>query len=137
MVVATYGEDAEFSAFASEDPRARFFPSLGFQVPAQIDQLAGDQFYTEISQERADLLNADLLVWDQLSYTPGGTATVQANPLVQRLDSMSDGHAVFLTGDLEYAFAFNTVLSLSFLLDGVVPMLEAATDGDPATSPVK
>lgn len=131
VVVATYGEDAQFSAFASEDPRARFFTSLGFQVPAEIDQLAGDQFYTEISSERADLLDVDLLVWDQLSYTPGGRATVEANPLIQRLGAMQDGRALFPPEDLEFAFAFNTVLSLPFLLDGVVPMLEAATDGDP------
>lgn len=134
-VVATYGEDGQFSAFASEDPRARFFTSLGFHVPAEIDQLAGGQFYTEISRERADLLDADLLVWDQLSYTPGGRATVEGNPLVQRLGAMRDGRVLFLPEDLEFAFAFNTVLSLPFLLDGVVPMLEAATDGDPATVP--
>ncbi|MGH3475788.1 MAG: iron-siderophore ABC transporter substrate-binding protein [Pseudonocardiaceae bacterium] len=134
-VVATYGEDGKFSAFASEDPRARFFTSLGFTVPAEIDQLAGDQFYTEISAERAGLLDADLLVWDQLSYLPGGRATVEANPLVQRLNAMQDGRALFLPEDLEYAFAFNTVLSLAFLLDGIVPMVEAATDGDPATVP--
>lgn len=127
-VVATFGEDGKFSAFASEDPRARFFTSLGFTVPAEIDQLAGDQFYTEISAERVDLLDADLLLWDQLSYLPGGRATVEANPLVGRLDAMQDGRALFLPADLEFAFAFNTVLSLPFLLDGVVPMVEAATD---------
>lgn len=134
-IVATYGEDGKFSAFASEDPRSRFFTSLGFKVPAEIDQLAGDQFYTEISAERVSLLDADLLLWDQLSYLPGGRATVEANPLVGRLDAMQDGRAVFLPEDLEYAFAFNTVLSLPFLLDGVVAMVEAATDGDPATVP--
>lgn len=135
VVVATYSEDGKFSAFASEDPRARFFTSLGFTVPAEIDQLAGDQFYTEISAERAGLLDADLLLWDQLSYVPGGRATVEANPLVGQLDAMQDGRALFLPEDLEYAFAFNTVLSLPFLLDGIIPMIEAATDGDPATVP--
>jgi hypothetical protein len=94
-VVATYGEDGQFSAFASEDPRARFFTSLGFQVPAEIDQLAGDQFYTEISRERADLLDADLLVWDQLSYTPGGRATVETNPIDYAAAVEPDGYQMW------------------------------------------
>jgi hypothetical protein len=54
--------------------------------------------------------------------------------LVQQLEATQQGRAIFLEGDLENAFAFNTVLSLPFLLDGVVPMIEAATDGDPATT---
>lgn len=66
---------------------------------------------------------------------PGGRTTVEGNPLVQRLGAMGDRRVLFLPEDLEFAFAFNTVLSLPFLLDGVVPMLEAATDGDPATVP--
>ncbi|MGH4009697.1 MAG: ABC transporter substrate-binding protein [Pseudonocardiaceae bacterium] len=116
------------------DLEARFVTSLGFKVPAEIDQLAGDQFYTEISAERVDLLDADLLLGDQVSYLPGGRSTVEANPLVGQLTAMQDGRALFLPEDLEYAFAFNTVLSLPFLLDGV-PMVEAAADGDPATVP--
>jgi iron complex transport system substrate-binding protein len=48
---------------------------------------------------------------------------------------MRDGRVLFPPEDLEFSFAFNTVLSLPFLLDGVEPMLEAATDGDPATVP--
>ncbi|MGH3366891.1 MAG: iron-siderophore ABC transporter substrate-binding protein [Nocardioidaceae bacterium] len=134
VVVATPPADGPFGTFASEDPRARFFTSLGFQVPARIDELAGDSFYATISPERADLLDADLLVWDQLSYLPGGRAAIEANPLVQQLGATQEGRVIYLDGDLEYAFAFNTVLSLPFLLDGIEPMLEAATDGDPATT---
>ncbi len=136
VVVATPGVQAgQFATFASEDPRPRFFATLGFQVPAEIDQLAGDSFYFDISPERVDLLDADLLVWDQLSYLEGGRATIEADPRVQQLDAMQDGRTIFLPPDLEYAFAFNSVLSLPFLLDGVVPMIEAAADGDPATVP--
>lgn len=133
VAVATPGVDSgTFGTFASEDPRSRFFRSLGFEVPAEIDQLAGDSFYADISRERVDLFDTDLLVWDQLSYLEGGRATIEADPLIRQLAVMRDGRAVFLSGDLEFAYAFNSVLSLPFFLDGVVPMLEAATDGDPA-----
>jgi hypothetical protein len=45
------------------------------------------------------------------------------------------GHRVFLDEDDELtdALSFQTVLSLPFLLDGFVPMLSAAVDGNPAT----
>ncbi len=135
VAVATPGvESGQFSTFASEDPRSRFFTALGFEVPAEIDQLAGESFYVDISRERVDLFETDVLVWDQLSYVEGGRATIDADPLIQQLDVMRDGRAVFLSGDLEYGFAFNSVLSLPFVLDGVVPMLEAATDGQPAAA---
>lgn len=49
VAVAVLAEDEQFSTFASEDPRSRFFTSLGFQVPAEIDELAGDRFYVDVS----------------------------------------------------------------------------------------
>lgn len=133
MVVTPPGE-GQFGTFASEDPRSRFFTSLGFEVPTRIDDLAGESFYAQISPERVDLLEADLLVWDQLSYFSGGRGAIEADPLLQQTDAMQQGRAIFLEGDLEYAFGFNTVLSLPFVLDGVEPMLEAALDGDPTTT---
>jgi iron complex transport system substrate-binding protein len=117
IVVATpSANEGQFSAFASGDPRSQFFTSLGFEVPAQIDQLAGDSFYVDFSDERLGLLDTDLLVWDQLSYLPGDRATIEAHPVLGRLDAMRDGRAVFLPEDLEYAFAFNSVLSLPYFL---------------------
>jgi len=132
LAVATYIEGT-FSAFASEDPRARFFTSLGFEIPEEFDELAGDSFYADISAERVDLLETDVLVWDQLSFTEGGQAALESDPLIKQLDVMREGRAIFLEGDIEDAFGWNTVLSLPFALDGIVPMLAAASDGDPAT----
>lgn len=127
LAVATYsggGEEAGF--FASEDPRSRFFTSLGFVVPPALDKIAGDEFFGRISRERLDVLDTDVLVWDQLQYVEGGRATIEGDPLVQQLDVMRDRRAVFLEGDLENAFAFNSVLSLPFVLDNLLPMLTAA-----------
>jgi iron complex transport system substrate-binding protein len=126
VVVATHGAD-KLGFFASDDPRSRFFRSLGFEVPARFDELAGDLFYGDISFEEAELLDHDLLVWDQLAFTQGGRATVEANPVVQQLAVMREGRAVFLTGDVEDGFGWNTVLSLAFVLDALVPELERAT----------
>lgn len=132
LAVATYSEDT-FGIFASEDPRSRFFTSLGFEIPDEFDELAGDSFSADLSAERLDLLETDVLVWDQLSFTKGGRAALEEEPLVRQLDVMREGRAIFLEGDIEDAFGWNTVLSLPFALDGIVPMLAAAVDGDPAT----
>lgn len=133
LALATYRPDG-FGVFASQDLRARFFSSLGFELPARFDELAGDQFYTTLSFEQAELLDQDVLVWDQVNFTKGGRATIERDPLLRRLDATREGRVVFI-GELEDAFAWNSVLSLPVALEGLVPMLERATDGDPATVP--
>lgn len=128
LAIATYAEGT-FSSFASEDPRSRFFTSLGFEIPEEFDELAGDSFFVEISAERVDLFDADVLVWDQISFVEGGREAIETQPLVRRLDAMREGRAVFLEGDIEDAFGWNTILSLPFALDEIMPMLEAAAGG--------
>ncbi|MDN5917477.1 MAG: iron-siderophore ABC transporter substrate-binding protein, partial [Pseudonocardia sp.] len=123
VAVANYAAD-KLSVFASQDPRSRFFTNLGFRVPPRYDQLAGTSFYADLSFEQIAELDQDLLVWDQISYTPGGRATIVNSPLVQGLDVTRAGHTVFLEGATELAFAWNTVLSLPAALDGVRPQLE-------------
>jgi iron complex transport system substrate-binding protein len=38
-----------------------------------------------------ETLDHDLLVWDQLAYTPGGRATIEGDRLVQRPSRRRDG----------------------------------------------
>ena len=125
VVVATRSAD-QLGAFASTDLRSQFFTELGFVVPARFDELAGDNFYTDLSFEQTDELDHDLLVWDQLSFTPGGRATVEADPLASRLAVSREGRTVFLEGATELAFAWQTVLSLPAALDGILPLVEQA-----------
>lgn len=127
VVVATYAP-TEIGFFASQDPRSRFFTSLGFEVPAELDEVADGAFFGTLSPERADLIDADLLVWDQMQYVDGGRATIESDPILGQLTAMEEGRAIFLEGDIENGFAFNTVLSLPFVLDGVLPQLEAAVE---------
>jgi iron complex transport system substrate-binding protein len=127
VVVATFGAE-EIGVFASEDPRSRFFTSLGFTVPSEIDDLAGDKFYANLSFEQTSLIDHDLLVWDQVSFTPGGRGTIEQNPLVQQLAATQEGRTIILTDDVEYAFGWNTVLSLPHVLDALEPELARLAD---------
>ncbi|TCJ13058.1 iron-siderophore ABC transporter substrate-binding protein [Rubrobacter taiwanensis] len=133
VAVATYAGGGEISFFASQDIRARFFTDLGFTIPGELDEIAGDQFFGTISGERLDLLDRDVLVWNQLSLTEGGREAIESDPLIRRLTAAREGRMVFVEGVLDDALQFNTVLSLPFLLERITPMLAAAIDGDPET----
>lgn len=130
---ASYTSSSEIGFFASEDPRTRFFTLLGFETPDELDEIAGDQFYGTISGERLDLLDQDVLVWSQLSYTDGGREKIESDQLVQQMDASQEGRMVFVDGDVDDALQFNTVLSIPYALDAIVPQLANAIDGDPDT----
>lgn len=66
------------------------------------------------------------LVWDQISFTEGGRATLEADPLLATLDAMRDGRTIVLEDDVELAFGWNTILSIPYALDAIVPMLDDA-----------
>lgn len=133
IAVANYTSSSEIGFFASQDPRARFFTDLGFEIPDELDEIAGDQFFGTISGERLDLLDRDVLAWNALDLTEGGRATVEKDPIVGKLDASREGRTVFIDGTLDEALQFSTVLSLPLLLDRLVPRLAVALDGDPGT----
>jgi iron complex transport system substrate-binding protein len=106
-----------------DDLRTQFFTDLGFTVP---------DTSTDVSQERLDLLEADVLAVN--GYTAADAA---ADPLFSGLDVVTGGRTVLLgsySGAVSAALGFGSPLSLPFLLDEVVPALAAAADGDPATA---
>jgi iron complex transport system substrate-binding protein len=106
-----------------DDLRTQFFSDLGFTVP---------DTSTDVSQERLDLLEADVLAVN--GYTQ---ADADADPLFAGLDVVTSGRTVLLgsySGAVSAALGFGSPLSLPYLLDEVVPALAAADDGDPATT---
>lgn len=130
-VVATLYEGFYF--YSAEDSRGRLLTSLGFIVPAELEQFIGpDEFGGNVSEERLDLLDTDVLVW---LATPTTRAELDKNPVYSNLAVKKEGREVMITeGEPIYdATSFITPLSLPFLLDGLVPKLTAAVDGDPAT----
>lgn len=132
-VVSGGGDSLAF--FASEDPRSRIFTSLGFEVPKELDDIAGGAFYGELSLEQAEMIDVDLIVWTQLEFLEGGQGTIESNPVLSQLDALKEGRVIFVDGVLDDAMAFNSLLSLPLVVEELRPMLEAAMDGDPATTP--
>lgn len=119
----------------AEGPTPRFLTSLGLEVPPAAAELfsGDDRAPVQLSLERLDLLNAaDVLV---LGLYGAEEASVATKPIYQQLDVAQEGRDIFLDVNepLAGALSFSTVLSLSFLLDGLVPQLAAAVDGEPGT----
>lgn len=117
--------------YRSVDIRAQILGQLGFATPDVIDTL-GDEgdFNVEISQEDLTILEADLLVW---IIGAGNVEQIRSLALRERLAAHQEGREVFADYLLSGAFSFATPLSLNYLLDRLVPLIEAAVDGDPAT----
>ncbi|MFI6866933.1 ABC transporter substrate-binding protein [Nocardia sp. NPDC050406] len=124
--VATYS-NGQPRVFGREDGRSRFFQNLGFRTPTEYDALTGDKFFVDVSLENARLLDQDLLIWDQLSYTAGGRPTITGNPSLAVLAAMRENRAIYLENSVEKAFGWQTILSIPVALDGIVPLIEQTT----------
>lgn len=122
--MAGSGNDGSFWAYAPDDPRGRLLRDLGFTINPEIAKLAGDSFTANISAERADLLDTDVLIWfvDAAADIP----MLTTNAVFQQLDIVKRGHVIYVPWDSELAGAlsFSSVLSLPFALDALVPDMQ-------------
>lgn len=118
-------------AFRSNDTRSQLLQELGFSIPQAIDDASDDTtFNSPLSEEDLSPIDADLLIW---IIGAGDVARIQSLALRERLDAHAEGRELFADYLLSGAFSFGTPLSLNYLLDRMVPLIEAAVDGDPET----
>ena len=132
-VISLTGEGGNYYPYGPQDARGRFLTSLGFELPPEVVELAGESFFATISREKLSVIDADALIW--VVNSPAERETLANDPLYERLDAVKEGRDVFLEVNepLAGALSFGTVLSLPYLLDELTPLLEAALDGDPDT----
>lgn len=118
--------------YGAEDVRGRLLTNLGFVLPEDLEAVTGNAFGGNLSEERADLLDVDAILW----LDPTSAEGPLGGPLYASLSVHTEGREVFIDSygtTLGGATSFVTVLSLPYLLDELVPRLAAAVDGDPAT----
>jgi iron complex transport system substrate-binding protein len=127
-----------YYVYGAQDARGRFLTALGFKLPAGLDELTGKEFGVSLSKERTDLLDTDVLVWLIDAYA-ADKPKIQTDPLYAKLKVKTEARDIFLENEelLGGATSFVTALSVPYLLDGLVPQLAAAVDGDPATQVVR
>ena len=124
-VAVAYNSGSTYGFYTAQDSRARFFEDLGFVVPDELVDLAGESFYADVSEERLDLLDQDLLVLLDVPFAEEGTAGFAEDPLLSQLSVVRDGRVLSVSGDEVDALQFGTVLSLGYLLDNLVPEVTA------------
>ncbi|MBI4924249.1 MAG: iron-siderophore ABC transporter substrate-binding protein [Devosia nanyangense] len=115
-------------AYRSIDMRPRLLASLGLGTPEAIDKVgAATDFYASFSAEDLSPLDADVLVWFD------DAAKIKAMKLRPTLRAYSEGREIFADALLSGAFSYSSLLSIDYVLDQLVPLIELAIDGDPAT----
>jgi iron complex transport system substrate-binding protein len=118
--------------YGAEDPRGRFLTSLGFVLPEELDELVQDGYGATLSLERADMIDVDLIIW----LDPEEAEGELGGPLYASLPVHTEGREVMVDSYKTAwggATSFVSVLSLPYLLDEMLPRIELALDGDPAT----
>lgn len=118
-------------AFTSADPRAALLERMGFATPEAIDAATREgAFFTALSPENLAPIDAGLLIW----VDDGGTAeAIRDLPLRETLRAHAEGREILADAMLAGALSHASLLSLPYAIDALVPEIEAAADGDPAT----
>lgn len=123
--------EGEFSAFNKLDIRGKFMAELGFVTPPALDAITQDAFFNRLSPEIIEPIDADVVIW----Y--GGSAGLQESldyPARPFLKASANGGEIFLTDEHLAAIARQELLSIPITVDYLIPLLEAAADGDEATA---
>ncbi|KLL10913.1 iron ABC transporter substrate-binding protein [Protofrankia sp. BMG5.30] len=118
-------EPGQYAVFAPSDPRSVFMSEIGFKVPDQIGQLAGSEFAAEISSEQLNIVDVDRLLF--VTDASDAEARVKADPVYSRLKVATEGRALFVPYEdppVGTALTFNTVLSIPYAIDQLVPLLK-------------
>lgn len=128
---ATMSWAGALAAYTDEDLRGQFLEALGFEVPDQLSYLpGGNAYFKPLPVEDISSIDLDVLVW----LDPGGTAGgVLDMPLRNTMRAHREGREVYAGPLLSAALSHSSPLSLEYALDELVPLLERAMDGDPAT----
>lgn len=121
-VAAAFYWDGQVGAYASGEPRSRFFTELGFVIPEIYNEEAGDSFYATFSLERIELLDRDFLAW-YWDRPEGALEAEEVLRLRRSLDAHRDGRELILPSRLRWALSFSSPLSLDYALDELVPVL--------------
>ncbi|WP_424217183.1 iron-siderophore ABC transporter substrate-binding protein (plasmid) [Streptomyces sp. BI20] len=109
-----------YGAYVHGSGRVDFLERLGFKNNPKADAKAGKSFFVEVSREDLDMLDADLMMMAPIGLTAD---KINDDPLFRRIPAAQAGHTIVFDpkSDLSTAFATDSVLSVRYALDHVVP----------------
>ncbi|MEJ8280101.1 iron-siderophore ABC transporter substrate-binding protein [Pseudonocardia spirodelae] len=114
--------DGKYGAFTPADARGRFLDGLGLTLPPRIAALDdGSSFYVEVSAEQAGLLDGDVLV--VLADEGPARTQVDTDPVLRGVPVVARGDMIVPDADTRGAMTYNSVLSVPYALQRLVPAL--------------
>lgn len=128
---AAYFQNGQIVGYRSLDGANRLLDSFGIKTPAVFDEMTGDGDRFQISPERFDLFDLDVLFW--LVEAPS-RAAIEALPSWQNTRAAREGRAIWASPEMMGAMAFQSPLSIEWALEPLTRLLAAASDGNPDTS---
>ncbi len=128
----TFFYEGQPGTYASSDVRSQALIELGFDVPEQIDELAGDAFFVSISSEDLSPIDTDVVVW--IGDGAETFESIRDLPTRPSMRAFQEGREIVADGLLSAAFSHSSPLSLEYVIEYLVPELVLAVDGDPATA---
>ncbi|GAA4543009.1 iron-siderophore ABC transporter substrate-binding protein [Pseudonocardia xishanensis] len=117
--------DGKYGAFTPGDGRGQVMADLGFELPAAVTALdTGTSFFIDVSPEQVGILDGDVLV--MLADQPAARAAVDADPVLRQVPVVAQGRMVVPDLDTRGAMTYNSVLSVPYAIEHLVPQLAGA-----------
>lgn len=124
VAVCLPATDGQYYAYSRRDGRVAFMESIGLTLAPAIDALEQTAFFSTISRERANLLDTDVLIF--LVTSDATLQALKSDTLLQGLTVAKQNRIVYVTDQtIVQAFSMNSVLSLPYAIDKLVPQIAA------------
>ncbi len=116
--------DGTYWVVGANTPPMRLLQDLGLTYPDEIAAVVGDLDSYELSGERIELLDVDVLI---MRASADQQAAFEDDPLWGALDVMAEDRILWLdSSDPIYgALSFTTILSIEYLLEELTPLIMA------------
>ncbi|MBM7791309.1 ABC transporter substrate-binding protein [Tenggerimyces flavus] len=125
FVFGQLAADGQIGLVAAEsDAAAKLIASTGLRLFPKLKEVVKGGDRVLVSQERTDLLEADVLVLWPLA---GGPETFEKTPGWNDLPAVRNQATVFVTNDNAVGFGSPTIYSVPYVLDLLRPAVKAAT----------
>ncbi|WP_433235684.1 ABC transporter substrate-binding protein [Streptosporangium sp. CA-135522] len=100
---------------------ARMFASLGFELSPKVRELGAKR---EVSAERLDLIDADLVI---VFYpSPGARKTFEDNAVFSKIPAVREGRYITVDTSLAFPLIAPGVLNVAWAVDQILPKIEKA-----------
>ncbi|MEV7010643.1 iron-siderophore ABC transporter substrate-binding protein [Streptosporangium sp. NPDC051022] len=100
---------------------ARMFSSFGFELSPKVRELGAKR---EVSAERLDLIDADLVI--VFFPSPDAQKTFEGNAVFSKIPAVKEGRYVTVDGSLAFPLIAPGVLNTSWAIDQILPKIEKA-----------